>query len=1103
MLESALRRRSLAVALTTVCCAAGLLAARPTDPRTGAGSGGPLAQAPPAAAAPQDRQGADPTETGTVPPFEFRYLGPASAGRFISAAGVPGDSNVVYLGAASGGVWKTTDGGGTWAPRFDAQSSQAIGALAVAPSNPDVVWAGTGESCVIRPSDVAGDGVYKSTDAGATWTHMGLGEIGRTARIVVHPTDPDVVYTCALGRTTGPQEERGVFKSTDGGETWARVLFVNPDTGCSGLSMDATNPDVLIAGTWEVVMRSWAMTSGGEGSGVFITRDGGATWTRAEQGMPRRPGKIDVKIAPTDSNRMYALIQTADEGSLWRSDDAGATWSVVSWDRTLIGRAGYYIHLDVNPANADEVLVSNSSHSRSLDGGHSFPEGGGCGDCHGIWMDPENPDRWVLTDDLGASITTDHGRSYTRVRLPVGQMYHVAVDHQAPYWLYSNRQDDGTMRGPSASPVVVDNVPSYADDGAGRTPWETRLGGCESGFTIPDPANPDVVWATCYGNKVTRWDARTGVARSIAPSIITFDSPPDEVPYRCHWTAPIAIDPFETEIAYYGCQVVFRTTDRGTTWTQISPDLSRGDEERLVGSGGIVEDNLGQFYGQVVFAIAPSPVEEGLIWAGTNDARVWYTPDDGETWRNVSDTIPGKPDWAAVTTIVPSQFDAATAYVVFDAHTDDDRAPYIFKTSDRGRTWRKISDGLPSGPLGYALSFAENPNKPGMVFAGTGNGLYYSMDDGGTWTSLQRNLPRAPVSWIVYERRYHDLVVSTYGRGLWVLSDITRLEDTGSVDAAAQPAETRLYTPRAGIRLARGGEAPFVFNLAEPPADPVELDILDQEGEVIRTFAVQARAGLNRASWDLRYPGPTVVELRTTPPENPHIWEDDDRFVGRETRPVTHWGIAGAQRAGPIAAPGPYTVRMRVGERRFLQPFVVVKDPKIASPDEDLVASTAAQIRIRDMLDETAGLVNRLEIIRKQIEDLLDAHRGDASLEPPLQELDETMLEVERRLLSRADMLSDDKYFMESYKLYLNLIWLNGQVGLGAGDVAGGADYRPTDNQMRLIDRFANELEAAKRAFAQAVNGDLAAFNRRMEGRLPAITSTAIGGVGSHIAHHR
>jgi photosystem II stability/assembly factor-like uncharacterized protein len=737
--------------------------------------------------------------------LRFRWVGPPPDGRIAAVTGVPGDTTTYYAGAASGGVWKSTDSARTWAPVFDAQPVQAIGALAVSPSDPRNVWAGTGEAWVIRDSDVMGDGIYKSTDAGATWKNVGLPETGRIGRIIVHPTDPNIVYACALGRATGPQQERGVFKTTDGGQTWKRTLFVNPDTGCSGLAMDARNPNVLLAGTWEVVLHTWAMFSGGPGSGIYLSKDGGETWKKVEHpGLPKSPiGKIDVAIAPSNSNRMYMLAQTANQGSVWRSDDAGASWKVVSWDRTLIGRAGYYIRLGVSPTNPDEVHVMSSSPHRSSDGGATFTSGGGgCGDCHDIWLDPKNPDHWVQTGDASMGITTNHGRNFTSVSLPIGQMYHVAVDNRVPYWVYSNRQDDGTMRGPSDSPAPVLNVPSYGRGGGGRggrggggepppeaalganpegrgaaaqpqagrgaaapgqpgrgaapppafegfggggggrgaaSAWEAGLGGCESGFTIPVPSNPDIVWASCYGNEVTRWDANTKRARSVAPWLRTLDSPPNETKYRCHWTPPLAIDPFDHNTVYYGCQVIFATSNGGQSWKTISPDLSTNDKNKIVSSGGIIGDNLGQFYGEVVFAIAPSEIQRGLIWAGTNDGQIWVTRDGAARWNNVTKNLSGLPPWGTVRKIEPSHFDAGTAYVAIDFHLNDNRDPFIYRTVDFGQTWKKISDGLPSKhPLSYAMSVAENPNRRGMLFAGTGHGFFYSLDDGTTWTSSRK-----------------------------------------------------------------------------------------------------------------------------------------------------------------------------------------------------------------------------------------------------------------------------------------------------------------------------------------------------------------------------
>lgn len=1049
------------------------------------------------AAGPQAQRGGGPPPDRPPDPLHFEYMGPANAGRISAAAGVPGDVKTYYAGAASGGVWKTTDGGDTWEPVFDDQSAQAIGALAVAPGHPSIVWAGTGEAWAIRDSDVMGDGIYKSVDAGATWSHMGLRETGRIGKIIVHPTNPDVVFACALGRTTGPQQERGVFRTTDGGKTWQRTLFVNQDTGCSGLAIDLQNPDVLLAGTWEVVMHTWAMFSGGPGSGVYRSRDGGASWQKLDHpGLPRSPvGKIDVAIAPSQPNRMFALIQTADQGSLWRSDDAGDTWKVVSWDRRLIGRAGYYIRVEVNPQNPDEVLVANSSFHRSTDGGLTFPlTGGGCGDCHDIWIDPTNGDHWVATGDGGMGITRDHAKSFQNVQLPIGQMYHVAVDDQAPYWIYSNRQDDGTMRGPSNSPVPVTNVPSYVEaqrraqggrGGIGRRgggpadAWQQGIGGCESGFTIPAPGNPDVIWASCYGNEVTRFDNRLGRARSVSPWIHTLDSQPDVLKYRCHWTPPLAYDPFEDETVYYGCQVIFRTNDQGQTWSVISPDLSTQDPSRIAFSGGVIGDNLGQFYGEVVFAIAPSKIRKGLIWAGTNDGKVWYTKDGGATWTDVTKNV-GMPAWGVVSKIEPSRFDAGTAYLAVDYHLMDDRDPYIYKTTDFGETWTKISDGLPKGhPLAYVKSVAENPNRRGMLFAGTGNTFHYSLDDGRTWTQFKGGLPAAPVTWIEVEPRYHDVVVSTYGRGLWILRDITRLEQQDQVDQAA-PAV--LYTPRPGFRAARSGSAEFLYSLkAEAPAR-VRFEILDAGGAVIRTLDGPGAAGLNRVTWDLRHEGPAQVELRTSPPDNPRIWEEA-RWKGQESRPVVHWGIQQPVRNGPLASPGRYAVRMTVGGQTPEKAFEVLKDPRIAASQSDIEASTVAQIRIRDAMNRSVAMINRLEIMRKQIEDQLKARAGQDEIEQALRDLDKKMMDVELQLLSRTEMHSDDKWYVEAYKVYFNLIWLNGVVGTGAGDVQGGADYRPTDASMEVLAMLEDELAAAEADYTALVDREVPAFNRANERR--------------------
>jgi photosystem II stability/assembly factor-like uncharacterized protein len=1121
-----------------------------------------------AAAAYAQRGGqAGPPRASTPEPMKFRYMGPAPAGRIATVAGVPGDPNTYYLGSASGGVWKSTDGGQTFVPIFDDQPVAAIGSIAVADSDPNIVWVGTGEPWVIRYSDVMGDGVYKSTDAGQTWKHMGLPETGRISRVLIHPTNPSIVYVCSQGRLTGPQEERGVYKSTDGGATWNRVLFVDRNTSCSGLDLDRTNPDVLIAGTWQVEQHTWGQFSGGPGSGVYLTRDGGANWTKVTAGMPKPPvGKIDVATAPSNPKRMYALIQTANQGSLWRSEDAGATWKAISWDRSLIGRAGYYIRLAVHPQNPDDVFVMSSSLHRSQDGGKTFSGNGGgpfpftqgqasCGDCHDVWIDPKDPVRYALADDGGANINTRQG--IVRVSLPNGQMYHVHVDNRVPYWIYSNRQDDGTMRGPmtlseqtgngrlpagstmpqpapggrggrgggggagaagrggapaaagtqgatsgraggqaaapapgAAPPAEGQQVQAFGGGGGGRgggggLQWQPNIGGCESGFTIPDPTNADVVFASCYGNKVTRWDARTGTARSIEPWMITLDSPPNQTKYRCHWTAPMAIDPFDTRNVLYGCQLILKTTNGGQSWTELSGDLSTKATSKIVSNGGIVGDNLGQYNGAVLWDIEYSKIQRGLIWAGTNDGKLWYSKDDGANWVDVSKNFKDLPPWGTFTQIWPSTFDPGTVYTAVAFHLMDDRKPYIYKSTDFGATWTRVTGNLPTGhSLDYVLSFAGNANRKGMLFAGTGRAFYYSLDDGATWTQFRDGLPPAPVSWITVEPRFHDVVVSTYGRGLFILPNLTLLEQTG--ETAPKLTTAKLLEPAPIFRQARSaftqpGRPHFAVFLPAAPSRPIEVEIVDAAGVHVKTQQVVGRQGWNGLDWDLRYDPPTLVALKTTPPENPHIWEEP-RFQGTDTRTITHWGIT-PQTGIPMAAPGKYQVKVTVDGTTYTQPFEVLKDPAVGSSIEDLTLSTTTQVRIRDAISETSRMVNRMEVWRKQIEDQVKSNAGKREIVRVLNELNEAVLNVELQLVSRSEMLSDDKYFPEAYKVYMNLIWLSGGVGMGASDEAGSIDYRPTDTQLAVLKVIEQDMAKAKAGFESLLSSAIPAFNKQLAGK--------------------
>lgn len=1004
--------------------------------------------------------------------FNFRLLGPQVGNRVAAIAGVAGDPNIWYAGAASGGVWRSTDGGNDWEPVFDKQHVAAIGALAVAPGTSTTVWAGTGEAWAIRDIDVIGDGIYKTTDGGKTWSHMGLEQTGRIGRIVVDPKDTNTVFVCALGRLAGPQQERGVYKTTDGGQHWDRVLFADANTGCSGLAIDPKDSNTLIAGMWQVEMHTWGEYSGGPGSAVYITHDAGKTWKKMEKGLPHSPlGKIDVTIAPSDSQRMYALIQTADQGSLWRSEDGGDNWKNVSWDRSLIGRAGYYIRLAVSPADQNEVLVSNSGFHLSKDGGETFREVPWGGDNHDIWIDPTNADRFAISNDAGVIITTVHGRGFKRVTLPIGQIYHVAVDNQIPYYVYANMQDNGTMRGPS--------IPITGGYGSGsEIGWDRSMGGCESGFTLPDLTNPNIVWSSCYGDEVTRWDAKSRLARSVAPWLHTLDSAPNQTKYRCHWTPPLAIDPFDHDTVYYGCQLVFKTTNSGQSWSEASPDLSLQDPTKIVSSGGVVGDNLGQFYGDVVFAIAPSQIKKGLVWAGTNDGQIWYTEEGGGMWTNVTKNLPGLPPFGTITSIEPSHFNAGTAYVTVDLHLVDNRDPYIYKTTDFGKSWILINSGLPKGPLAYVRNVSEDPNVKGLLFAGTGNALYYSLNDGTQWTQLEAGLPHSPVTWTVVQKQFHDLVVSTYGRGFYILDDISPLEQMAE---AKSTDSVRFFKPRPTFRIIKGGKAFLYYSLDGPSKGPVTLDITDAAGKAVRHLVSTGKSGINRISWDLHFDGPELIALRTTPPENPYIWYEP-RFHGLDSRPITHWGISPNQE-GPQATSGEYNLKLVVDGKSYEQKLTLLRDPGTHGSDADIAATVALQLRICGDVTKVSRMVNKIEWMRKQLEvtraELEHKNQKSAVLKQVL-DMDEKLKTVEYKLVSEAITASDDKYYVSAYKLYMNLLWLNGVVGTGAGDVAGGADYGPTDTAVNLTAMLEKDLTSATAEYSALMSGPVPAFNHML-----------------------
>jgi photosystem II stability/assembly factor-like uncharacterized protein len=1044
--------------------------------------------------------------------LRYRFIGPPG-NRVSSVTGVPGDPNVYYAGAASGGVWKSLDGGTHWAPIFDEQPAQSVGSIAIAPSDPNVLWVGTGEP-FIRSNVSIGNGVYKSTDAGKTWTHMGLEKTGRIGRVLIDPRDPDVVFVAAMGTCYGPQPDRGVFRTKDGGKTWEKVLFVDENTGASDLAMDMSNPRILFAGTWQIDIKTWGRKSGGPGSGVYVSRDGGSTWKRIEKhGMPEPPlGKIAVAVAQSNPRRVYALIETGERGSLWRSDDGGENWKLVNHSRLLNERPHYYTRMLVMPDNANEVYFPSNSMGATFDGGETAEQINWGGDNHDMWSDPKDARRMMIGNDGGVYISTTRGRQWTFTRLPIGQMYHVATDNRVPYWVYGQMQDDGSMRGPSRNNGGFGILPAQ---------W-TSTAGCETGWATPDPTDPNVVWGGCYAGVVERFDARTGMSRSVSPwPERTMGANAGQIKLRMNWTFPIAISPHDHNTVYVGSQYVHATSDGGQTWRTISPDLTRGDKSMMGDSGGLTVDNLSVEYAGVVYSIAESPLEKGVIWAGTNDGNVQVTRDAGEHWSNVTPNVAGLPPKGTVGCVEPSRHTAGTAYVAIDLHQVDNRDPFLFKTTDYGKSWKAIASNIPKSPLSYAHVIREDPFRRGLLYAGTENALYVSFDDGGRWEPLQSKLPHAPVYWLTVQEHFHDLVVGTYGRGFYILDDVSPIEQlTEEIRTSA----SHLFEPQRGYRF-RGSSQPSLAPIGtsrgenpkygaalsywlrdavkepagataseeseaqagspsddeKPKKGPVEITILDASGKKIRTIHGTNKKGMNRVYWDLRYEPTLEVRLRSTPPGNPHVWEEK-RFRGKDHRGIYYYGIT-ALKNGPLVPPGTYTAKLSVEGKESTQKITVAKDPNSAGTEADVLAGSKMSFAIYEDTNAAARMINRLEWSRWQVEGvrkMLKAQKAPDDDVKAADDLEKKLRAVEDRLLQPTVAENDQKSFRGPLELYLKLLWLQAEVGPGAADVSGNADLPPTQPELEVYDLLSKQLAETRKDFDELYAKTLPAFNEAM-----------------------
>jgi photosystem II stability/assembly factor-like uncharacterized protein len=1011
--------------------------------------------------------------------LKYRSLGPAWGGRVSRAAGITGDPNTYYAATASGGVWKSADGGRTWSPVFDTQPVSSIGSIAIAPSDPNVIYVGSGEAN-IRGNVAAGNGIYKSVDAGRTWTHVWRQE-GQIGTMVVHPGNPDVAFAAVLGRVFGPNPERGVYRTTDGGRTWLQVLKKDADTGASDVALDPSNPRVVFAGLWQARRRPWELVSGGPGSGLHVSRDGGDTWTQLTgRGLPEGVwGKVGVAIAPSDPKRVYALIE-AEQGGLFRSDDRGESWTRASGYRGLRQRAWYYSTLTVHPTNPNEVWFPQVPMLRTIDGGRTIelvrdvPHG----DHHDVWFDPRDPERIVVAHDGGVAISVNGGDTWVAPPLPIGQLYHIDVDTRVPFHVAGTLQDIGTAQGPSDS--LRQKGPTAFD-------WY-GVGGGEAGHVVSDPTDPNIVYAGEYLGIVTRYDHRTRQARNVSAWP---DNPSGwggvEMKYRFQWTAPIAISPHDPRVVYHAAQVLFRTGDGGQTWRAISPDLTRNDPARQQWSGGpITGDNTGVETYCTIFAVAESPVERGLIWAGSDDGLVHVTRDGGTTWTNVTKGMAGLPEWATIATIEPSRREAGTAWVVADAHRLDDARPYLFRTADFGRTWTRLDASLPRDV--YLHVVRQDPVRPDLLYLGTETGVMFSSDGGSRWQPLQLNLPTVAVHDLKVQG--NALVVGTHGRSIWILDDLQAVRET-TPEVTARPvflypgATATAWRYSSGPTDASAGENPphgaaIYYFLKEKAGKEMTLDVLDARGALVRRLSSTPRppdgsedfdepeekrkgdlpqeAGVQRAVWDLRYEGAKKIKGAKIDTGDPAV--------------------------GPLVPPGTYTLRLEANGQVATSSVKVERDPRGAIAQEDVEAQTAFALQVRDDISRLTGIVNSLRSVRDQ----LNARRAAMAAAGQGTEL----VAMSDGLVRKLDALEEKLHNPRAEVVY-DILAMKGGAHLYSRlspllMFAIEGDGVPTQGMREVRQELERELDRYAADYAALVERDLAALNdKAVQARVPFV----------------
>ncbi len=1019
-------------------------------------------------------------------PFEkikFRLIGPFRGGRSVAVAGVPSQPNVYYFGGTGGGVWKTTDGGARWEPVSDSSfKTGSVGSIAVADSDPNVVYAGMGEGC-IRGNAAHGDGVYKSTDAGKTWKHTGLADTQQIGRVRVHPRNASIVWVAALGHMSGPNDDRGVFKSTDGGKNWRKVLFRNDRAGAIDLAVDPGNPDVLYATIWEVVRKPWTMDSGGAGSGIFKSTDGGETWAEItrNQGLPKGTlGRIGITVSPVNPERVWALVE-AEEGGVFRSDNGGKTWSKTNDRRNLRQRAWYYTHIFADPQKADTVYVLNTGFYRSNDGGRMFTAiPTRHGDNHDLWIAPNDAERMIEANDGGANITSNGGKTWsTEENQPTSQFYRVALDQDFPYNIYGAQQDNSTVR-----------IASRGNGGAitEREWWD--VGGGESGWIAPDPRDSNIVYAGSYDGLLTRYDHKTGVLRNVT---VWPDNPmgagAEAMKYRFQWNYPLLFSPHDPKLLYAAGNRLFATTDEGQSWKPISGDLTRDDKSKQGPSGGpITKDNTSIEYYDTIFTVAESPRQKGVIWTGSDDGLVQLTRDGGKSWTNV--TPKDMPEWIQINSIEASPHDPATAYFAATMYKLDDFRPYLFKTSDYGKTWKKIVGGIANDA--FTRVIREDPNQRGLLVAGTETGLYISHNDGEAWRPFNLNIAAVPICDLAFHKREDDLVIATQGRAFYVLDDMPAVRQL-SVDRTAEP--VLLLQPKAVYRIVGGGfggggaagsvgqnPAPGVviyYWLKEKPSGDVTLEFLDNSGKLIRKVSSRQHAeGEEQAGMtEEEDEGPRRPRGSPKAPSeigmNRFVWNmryaDATGFPG-----LIMWA---GNLNGPLVVPGKFQVRLTAGGKSLTQAFEIKKDPRAPTTTQDFNDQLALLVHLRDKLSQANEGVVRIREAKRQ-------------LDPYSKSENKQVAEMAKNLAKRLTSVEEELYQTKNRSSQdpLNFpIKLNNKLAALAGTVAG-SDVSPTQQSQIVYEDLATRTNAQLTQLDKLLKDDLAAFNKLVRDQnVPAV----------------